>query len=240
MPITIEERRRLQAAGYSDEQIRQYEASLEGRLPGQQPLELTGAPAPERIGELQILPKPSPFEKFPPAVEETAELLQRGETIPGIVPGARPGAVGAGPVSGVEPLRTLPSETLALPQQEAQQPFVIQEPAEPAAPGPAPRRQVGRGIYLMSLGLGQAKEAIGSASPREQLGGLMTFFGGLADISIPPEARNTIWGKIGPVAALIGTALNLSGRREAARARRSHVVQLQEEVSRALLGLNRL
>jgi hypothetical protein len=92
----------------------------------------------------------------------------------------------------------------------------------------------------MSLGLGQWKSGATATSPKESLGGFMTFVGGLSNMMLPADMQSTGWGKFNIALGVLGTALNLSGRRESAKMQRNFARGLQENIGNALMNLENL
>lgn len=161
-------------------------------------------------------------------------------------------AAGGAPQAGLDPgSLNLPSMadraaldpgSLDFPSLDERQPFAAlpEAPAAPKAPGGDVRFQHGRGFYEMSIGLGQMQAGAKSLSPQETAGGSLTFLGGLMDMVVTPENKDTIWGRMGPALAIIGTALNIQGQRESSRIQRDYQVDLQETIGEVLVGLDGL
>lgn len=154
-------------------------------------------------------------------------------------------AGGPAPAAAAAGFPELDPGTLDLPALEDQPaavaPGLVPEGLEvPGEPGRVGKFRAGRAIVEMSLGLGQMQSGARAVSPAEMAGGATTFLGGLMDSYVTEENRDTIWGRMGPTFAIIGTAINLHGQRESARIQRDYQVELQESIGEVLAGIGGL
>ena len=95
----------------------------------------------------------------------------------------------------------------------------------------------GMALQQMGLGLGQMRESIGSSSGKEYLGAYANYLGSFVSLTIPEELQSSGWGMIGPAMGIIGTALNMKGKREDYRNQRDYKRKLYSEIGKALTGM---
>lgn len=102
------------------------------------------------------------------------------------------------------------------------------------------QKKYGKGLTFLSMGLGQMSEGAGAPSSKQMFGGMLTALGGIMELSFSAETQNSGWGKIGSIAAMIGTAIDMRGRRESARTRigrRNRIINSYGKALRTLKGL---
>lgn len=96
----------------------------------------------------------------------------------------------------------------------------------------------GRALFQMGLGIGQWKDGVNSTSPKESLGGMLTFVGGMANLMMPKDMQNTGWGKFNLALGFLGTMVNLSGRRKDYKNQAEYQSDLQGSIGNALQNLD--
>ena len=113
---------------------------------------------------------------------------------------------------------------------------VEEEPAAPPAPETNLERRA-RGMRTMSMGLGQWQQGHDSSSAREGIGGMMTYFGGMMEMSTPAGMEGTAYGRLGPILGILGTVMNISGQRQDYRNQYEYQAGLRRSTARALMNL---
>ena len=93
-------------------------------------------------------------------------------------------------------------------------------------------RRLAQAYYLTGLGLKQYQSGVGKYSPLEKYGGLLTAASGLSRFS--KTDPDSIWAKMAPAMAVMGTIVNMMGQEQTLKAERNQRKQFVNNLTRAI------